>query len=116
MSNSRIGQKLAAQSILTSLPPRKSSDQSTLDMHKQIALQDSSNTVETIMRNHIEGGGLPRALSAERDLHLPPRAPLSTPSGKTPEGGTPSAGQQLIQRASASSQVNNLECSRTFWT
>ena len=69
------------------LPPRKSSDQSTLDVHKHIALQDSSNTVETEMKGRTEAGNLPRALSAERDLHVPSKPPLAAPLGKSLESG-----------------------------
>lgn len=65
-----------------SLPPNRFSDQSTLDQHRQLALQDSSNTVEMEMAARRSGKrGLTRAFSVERDLHLPPKGKASTSSG-----------------------------------
>ena len=66
------------------LPPRKSSEQSTIEIHKQIALRDSGNTVETPVREAEAGHSPSRALAAERDLHSPV---------KPGEGGVAERGQ-----------------------
>lgn len=68
LADNLIGNKLT-HAMTPSIPPRRSSEQSTLDLHRQIALQDSSNTVETVMKARQGSDGLHRALSAERDLH-----------------------------------------------
>jgi hypothetical protein len=81
-----------------SLPPRKSSDQSTVDQHRQLALQDSSNTVEMEMAARRSGQkGVTREFSVERDLHhQPPKRKASTYSGMgmVVETGAPPTGPQ----------------------
>ena len=111
----QIGQNVTAQSMPPALPPRKSSDQSTLDMHKHIALQDSSNTVETVMKGRAEAGNLPRALSAERELHVPSRPPLATPPGKTLESGMLSGITQQQPSTMASAQVKCFPSPTCSW-
>lgn len=84
-----------------SLPPRKSSDQSTMDVHKQLALRDSSNTVETVAKEGEEGPAISRAMSVERELH-PAKGTTSAPSG--PSKDTDAAPQQG-QQATAAQKV-----------
>ena len=105
-SATQIGQNVTAQSMPPALPPRKSSDQSTLDVHKHIALQDSSNTVETVMKARAEGGALPRALSAERELHVPAKLPMAAPQGKALESGVLSGIIQQQPSTLAAAQVD----------
>lgn len=75
------------RAAVPSLPPRKSSEQSTVEHQRHLALQDSSNTVETEVAKARERGVLSRAFSVERDLHLPARG---KPIGAVVEtGATP---------------------------
>ena len=72
-------------------------------MHKQIALQDSSNTVETVLKAGAEAGTLSRALSVERDLHRGKSA--AGPLGKASESAALTSPSQHAQKAIAPAKV-----------
>ena len=97
LADNLIGNNLT-RAMTPAIPPRKSSEQSTVDLHKQIALQDSSNTVETAMKGRQGSDRLHRDLSAERDLHQQQKAP-ATPSGRgqgVDQGTPPTQNQQQL--------------------
>ena len=98
--------KGVAQPKGPSLPPRKSSDQSTLEAQNHIAQAEAGDPDAALKRG---GKGIQRALSMERALHLPPKPPTPaaaiTAKGVVVETGATAGQLQNSLAAAAAAKV-----------
>ena len=101
--------KGVAQPTAPSLPPRKSSDQSTLDAQNHIAQAETGDHSDVAPKRGSKG--IQRALSMERALHLPPKQPTPaaaiTGKGVVVETGATASQLQNSLAAAAAAKVRS---------